>query len=167
MVATKRVLAPRIDVSPTSRSHDNRQPGDPFVPFLSHLTNDCRIADLDPSSCVPLHLVRRKSNNAIQKLRTIINGDSISPSTILPGTSGTPTSIAVPLTGELMYLMDEWIESNATAPDEVAYMKAQNTAWYGIVDGCQLHAAIMQLRTINPSKWGKFMWGVFVVQPTY
>lgn len=98
-----------------------------FHPVASNLAYGCSIANIVPSSFILHYLVRNKSNKAIPTPRAIINQESFSPFTTLRCMiSGTPISIVVTITGVLVYLLDEWIHSNATARNEAAHMKL----WY-------------------------------------
>ena len=103
MTRRKRVSAPhysdvssqKLDVSKESAS-DNQ----PFVAFLSHVTDGCTIQDIDPSSCIRLHISRPLSNNAGRMLKAIINDDcehahgfdNKKDTTLTGYVSGSPTS---------------------------------------------------------------------------
>ena len=85
----------------------------PFVPYLSHITDGCSIRYIDPTSCVPLHFSRGYSENAKKRLKVILNGGSTNGGNdgALTGmVSGPPTSIVVPLTGDLEVLLDSYLE---------------------------------------------------------
>lgn len=143
----------------------------PFVPFLHHITDGCNVKDIDPASCIPLYLSRPRSDNAVKKLKSVINGDAINEAvcdsnneTTLTGfVSGSPTSVVVPLNGDLLYLLDDYFASREISPEDAEVMKAEHSVWYGIVDGCQLYHAIMESRRNSPAKWKSFVWKVFVV----
>ena len=141
-----------------------------FVPFLSHLTDGASVKDLDPSSCLPLNLIRGRCDNAVFRLMSILNGDNANGSSevLLTGmVSGPPTSIVVPLVGELSYLVDEYISENFDCPNEAEQFKSKHQQWYGVVDGVQVHAAITKLRHKYPLKWGSVSWKVFCVRPGF
>ena len=74
-----------------------------FLPYLSYITDGCVILDIDPSACKPLHLLRFRIDNAVQKLKAILNGNfnhHFGGPNLTGMVSGAPTSIVVPLTGE-------------------------------------------------------------------
>ena len=78
--------------------------------------------------------------------------------------SGSPTSVVVPLKGDLLHLLDDYLLSLGMSPEEVALEKQAHEFWFGIIEGCQLHGAILQLIKEKPAKWGDFTWKVFVVR---
>lgn len=136
-----------------------------FSPYLSSVMECCFILDIDPSSCIPLKLLREIQDNAVQKLKVILTGQSQSPSALLSGfTSGSPTSIVVPLEGELENLLHAYWTSVLDTEEEVTNTILVHSKWYGIVDGNILHEAIMQLRSENPSQWSNFTWKVTVLR---
>ena len=165
----KRVLATRpaqTDLNKrTERFDDNGKPQD-FLPFLSPVTKGCYVHDVDPKSCIPLHLVRDDSRNAIERLKEILNGTSKCHHLLLSGMfSGTPTSIVVPLEGDLVTFLDEYLSDRFENPEDASAMKAKYPQWFGVVDGCQLRQALHELMDEFPDTWGKFMWKVIVVHP--
>ncbi len=138
-----------------------------FSPDLEALMENCFIADIDPSSCIPLCLVRAIQINAVQKLKALLTGKSKSSSVYLPGYfSGSPTVLVIPLENELRTLLEEYFSSVCETEDEVQATIAIHSKWYGIIDGCQLHQAIMELRDELPSQWIDFRWKVTVLQHT-
>lgn len=80
--------------------------------------------------------------------------------------SGSPTSIVVPLVVDLAYLLDEHMETICDSVDDAEAMKSRHNVWYGVLDGCQLHSAIMELIDEIPTKWRSFLWKVIIVRPT-
>ena len=79
--------------------------------------------------------------------------------------SGTTSSIVVPLKGELEYLAADYFQGQGYCDEDIAELKSEFDLWYGIVDGNQFHAAIMDLRKEDASRWEGFRWFVTVVQP--
>lgn len=144
-----------------------------FTAILSHITDGSTIQDVDPDSCISLYLSRPRWENAVRKLKAIINGqnltdtgyDNNSDSTLTGFVSGSPTSVVVPLVGNLAFLLDEHFESLGLGSEDVKAMKSKHEIWHGVVDGCQLHGAIMGSRRDMPAKWESFRWKVFVVKP--
>lgn len=78
----------------------------------------------------------------------------------------TTTSIAVPLTRDVMYLLKERFNWNAAAPEDAVDMIAQYITWYGIVDDCHIHTANIKLCTATESKYSTFMGHLSVAQET-
>ena len=137
------------------------------TPLLQHVTDGATIQDLNPDACIPLGLVRKIINNAVLKLRAVISGKSESRSNGLPGmVAGTPSCCVIPLVGEHEHLLDEWIDSRCKTAEEAKQYKELHPVWFGIVDGCQLHAAIQSEREGNESKWNNFKWRVLVLKPS-
>ena len=114
MKNTKRIVAPKRICSSEASTDALFTPTDsqPFVAFLSHVTEGCSVKDLNPSCCVPLYLARSHSYNAVRRLKTIINGDGLTEtaydkgnarheSTLTGFVSGSPTSVVVPLVDDL------------------------------------------------------------------
>lgn len=136
-----------------------------ILPFLSHVTAGCHVGDVTPSACIPLYLMRNKNSNAVATLKAIVNGDSHVHDRMLTGmVSGSPTSIIVPLQGELTSALDQYLEKQCDSIDDARAMKDRQDCWYGVVDGCQLHGAIMELMSELPSKWAAFKWKVIVLR---
>lgn len=122
--------------------------------------------DVDPKCCIPLQLVRVHSRNAIERLKAIITGNSKCQDLLLSGMfSGTPTSVVVPLEGDLITLLDEYLSKHFDNPDDAAAMKSKYPKWFGVIDGCQLRQAIHELMDEEPETWGSFKWKVIVVHP--
>lgn len=170
MGRAKRVSAPRPSTLPPNAygaSDSRTQPLEPILPFLSSVTAGCYVIDVDPDACIPLCLVRAQISNAVATLKSQINGDSISPDYLLTGmVSASPTCVVVPLEGELHYLLDDFLHAACESEEDVSVRKGRFPTWYGVIDGCQLHGAISQLRTELPGKWGSFLWKVIAVHPT-
>ena len=142
----------------------------PFVPFLSHLTQGCSVDDVNPSSCVPLFLSRGYSENAVQRLKMILNGDAKHSSSGIGLTgmiSGPPSSVAVPLVADLQYLVHNHLKKKYDNNEDIEEAKKEHNIWYGIIDGCHLNCAIVELKEDFPLKWGNFMWKIFVLKPGY
>jgi len=136
------------------------------TPILSNMMEGSEPKHIDPGSCIPLFLFRKKANNAIQKLKAIFTGKLASRSLALSGiVSGTTSSIVVPLKGELEYLAADYFQGQGYCDEDIAELKSEFDLWYGIVDGNQFHAAIMDLRKEDASRWEGFRWFVTVVQP--
>lgn len=111
----------------------------PFVPYLSHITNGASVRDIDPSSCFPLCLARGLSDNAIMRLMSILNGEGVEKCSkrLLTGmTSGPPTSIVVPIVGDLLYLVKEYAYKKYSTPAEAEEFLGKHDNWFGIIDGC-------------------------------
>ena len=66
----------------------------PMKTLLKHITDGSTIADLDPSSCLPLNLVRKNNENAIIKLMNIMTGEVCGNSYLNGFASGSTTSIS-------------------------------------------------------------------------
>ena len=141
---------------------------DKFVPFLHHITEGCSVLDINPASCVPLWLSRKRIENAIRRLITILGGSSNDNQSVFGLTgmvAGTPTSVVVPLVGELSYLVDEYLEELHGSKEDVECEKHAHEVWYGIIDGCHFHGALMKLREMSPARWESTKWKVFCVRP--
>ena len=126
-----------------------------FLPILGHVTDGCTVIDVDPSACIPLHLSRARSDNAIMRLMNIFNGSANEHQSDFGLTgmvSGAPTSVVVPLIGNLAYLLDEYLALQHENPEAVEHQKAKHTDWFGIIDGCQFRGALMELGSEEPSK---------------
>ena len=81
--------------------------------------------------------------------------------------AGTPTSIVVPLTGNLFYLVENHFSSIFEDPNDLLYQIVQHEIWYGVIDGNHFHAALMKLRIIVPQKWEFTPWKVIIVKSGY
>ncbi len=166
----KRVTAPLLgnvhlkanEAEFSTSIHENH----PVQPIMKEVIDRCEIKELDPSSCIPLHLFRGRSNNAVQKLKSIFKGKLNSSELSLPGlVSGTTTSVVVPLVSNLEYLIRESILREGHSEADVGEIKSRHDVWYGIIDGNQFHSAIMELREENPTKWDSYRWLVTIVLP--
>ena len=148
MVQRKRVTAVnRMGLSADAVIREQRDPNDneTLLPFLSHVTEGCYVADVSPSACIPLYLNRKQNRNAVATLKSIINGDCQAPDRLLCGmVSGSPTSVVVPLQGDLSYLFDDYMETQCDSVNDAHFMKSRHEVWYGVVDGCQLHGGIVE-----------------------
>ena len=101
----------------------------PLIPFLSHLTNGCSVQDLDTRCCIPLFLPRCLSENAVRKLKAIIDVMRViytaydsrnSVKSVLAGYfSGSPTSIVVPLIGNLAYLLEDYLKEQGCVDEDM------------------------------------------------
>ena len=80
----------------------------PVVPVLNHVTDGATILDVHPESCIPLFLSRKLSENAVLRLAAIIDG-TFDGSILTSIVSGAPTSILVPLVGELSHFLDAYL----------------------------------------------------------
>ena len=144
----------------------------PMVPLLNHLTDGATVIDVHPESCIPLFLNRELCENAVLRLAAIINGTSnnAKAGSLTSMVSGAPSSIVVPLTGELAFLVDEHIEKLSRTSDRqicTETFKARFDVWHGIVDGCQMHGAILHNMKEFPGKWGAFLWRVLLLRPVF
>ncbi len=135
-------------------------------PILKNVMDGCYTKELDPSCCIPLYLSRHRSRNAVRKLKAIFQGEFSESMESLSGLiSGTPTSVVVPLTKELDYLISDYFINQNYGEKDVEAIKRSEEVWYGVIDGCKFHCAIMELREEQPHQWGSFLWNVIVVQP--
>lgn len=156
----------------TSRSVSNEgtgigPPAKKFASYLSNLTSNCFLADIKPSSCVPLWLVRGRQANAVAKLKCTLTGRSKSPVEHLFGyVSASPSFIVIELKDELRDLLVSYWESARPDEEDVTQIIMGQPKWYGIVNGCQFHSAVSELQAEDPSEWGEFMWKVNVLQHT-
>lgn len=66
--------------------------------------------------------------------------------------SETPTSIVVPLEGELEKYLENYLSVNFDSTQEVSAIKAQHDRWFGVVDGCQLRQALNELMDAFPEE---------------
>lgn len=138
-----------------------------FVPFLSHITDGCNVMDLNPSSCIPLYLTRDHSPNAVMRLVAIITGDAHEAVGLSGMVSGTPTSVVVPLVGELEFIIEEYLSKKHKDPVDRAFVIKQHETWYGIIDGNHFYCALMEVRKKYPIKWSHVQWKVFCVRPVH
>lgn len=148
-------------ITGATQSNGTHSANKTISPYLASLTANCIILDLDPSCCIPLYLVRDILRNAVAKLKLSITGKSESTSMLLPGyVSASPTSMVIPLQDELEYLIKDYFMSICDSEEEAMELIRAHDKWYGIIDGCQLHAAIMELRDEIPDEWTEFRWKV-------
>ena len=167
MRSRNRITSPSRPSKKKKASRFNQSNEEPFSKILSVLMEKCSLADVDPLACVPLCLVRKIQANAVQKLKLILTGKSKNPSILLLGfMSGSPTSIVIPLVDELRYLLYEYWSSILESKEEVEERIKMHPTWYGVIDGCQLHAAIVELREEIPEVWSGFRWKVTVLRHT-
>lgn len=98
-------------------------------------------------------LVKFILRNAVIKLNTQLTGKSNSPTALLPGyVSGSPSSIVIQLKDELEPLLVEYWESKCDTTEEAEAVMRKHPKWFGVVDGCQLHLALMGLREESPEE---------------
>lgn len=139
-----------------------------FSPYLAHITQGSIVRDVDPSACIPLWLARGCDENAIERLINLLTGTSSQRQNApaLSGmVSGAPTCIIVPLIGELSYIVTEHLEELHGSSDDVESERNIHKEWFGVIDGCQFHGALMRLRVKFPSKWMSLEWKVICVRP--
>ncbi len=166
----KRITAPRPKKKVPARSCDSLNEdssyGDKAVkPIMKSVLDGCQHKEIDPSSCVPLYLFRKKSNNAVKKLKAIFEGNFSSSRLSLPGiVAGTSSSVVVPLIGDLEHLICDSFIAEGYEECDLKELKSQHDHWYGVIDGNQFLAAIMELRREIPEKWCPFRWNVTVIK---
>lgn len=163
---SKNIEAADAEVSP-KKIKTKQDAEEPFVPYLSHITEGSKIVDVDPTACIPLYLTRELSKNAVLRLMKILNGeetDKPSPFKLTGMVSGPPTSIVVPLVGDLRFLVEQHISRKYPDPEESALQLRKHTEWFGVIDGNQLLAALLELINDYPTKWGSVKWKVFCVR---
>ncbi len=171
-MVSKRVVAPKTGSrlskgnSPSSSATTQVAGSKAVKPILKEVIDQSYITELEPSSCIPLYLFRKRSNNAVKKLKAIFLGEHSITKLSLPGiVSGTPTSVVVPLTGELEHYIKDYFLAEGYSEEDVEEKRNEHEKWFGIIDGCQFYSAIMELRMEYPDKWMSFKWPVLVVQP--
>lgn len=167
MVQRKRISAckPPSDYEFSEQTGEkSTMSSEPIIPFLTEVTAGCTVFDADPFSCIPLYLVRQSNRNTIEILKSILDGRCRSPKFMLSGAvCASPSSIIVPLQGELEILLDKQLELICDTKEDVTIMKHKHTLWFGIIDGCQYHTAVTELMRDVPSKWGSYRWKVILV----
>lgn len=134
--------------------------------YLSHVTEGSSIISVEPRACIPLFLGREKSENAIERLKGILNGDLVESHKDVRLTgivSGTPTSVVVPLINSLYYIVDEHLESIYDCAEDVNRHKQEFSIWYGVIDGSHFLCALVELCAKNAAKWEGYKWRVFCV----
>ncbi len=177
MARTKRISAQR-DAAQTLSTSKQCAINAPVVPVLQHLTDGATVADVNPEACIPMYLVRDRSENANLRLSAIIDGSPDAPikAALTSIVAGAPTSVLVPLVGELTFVIDdhcvalqlkEQDKNASTTPVTISEIKSRFEVWYSIVDGCQLHGAIMYNRVHKPLRWGTIVWRVLLIYPGY
>lgn len=108
-----------VRTSPTKCTHNN------FVlPYLTHFTSACYVADVSPHQCIRLHLVRNESTIAVAKRKSLVNGDVLSSSFQISGMGSTSlTSVLVQLKEDLKLLLDTHVSSVAESINDATVMK--------------------------------------------
>lgn len=170
MAPTKRVTAPPSgfikDDEPIPSDWSAVDKGR-FEPYLCHVTDGCSVKDLDPSACVPMFLCRQRIENAILRLMSILNGDNNEDQVEFGLTgmvSGTPTSVVVPLIGDLHYIVDEYLSLMFDDSADARAHKKTHDIWYGVIDGNHFLLSLLALRDKDPGKWESVKWKVFCVR---
>lgn len=138
-----------------------------FVPFLSHITEGCTILDINPSCCIPMFLSRGKSENAVKRLAALLNGDGNENQKkygLTGMVSGTPTSVVVPLVGNLSFVLDNYLSDKYDDDEDITFHRNTHSEWYGIIDGSHYHCALMELCVKYPTRWNGVKWKVFCVR---
>ena len=109
--------------------------------------------------CVPLFLSRTLSLSGVQRLKAnIVNSWRESDGESSGIVSGTATVIIIPLQERDKDIVSGYVESR------MEYYKADEDAqqsssqWYGIVDGCHRHAALMEVLCEYKEDWKDFHW---------
>lgn len=133
-------------------------------PIMAELMDKSYIFDLDPRCCIPMYLSRRKSAIAVRKLKNIFTGKNSNTNALSGIISGSPTAVVVELTGDLNPLVSKYFIDAGYAPEDVIEKKSTYNNWYGVIDGCQFHGALMELAEDNPKEWLGYKWKVLVVQ---
>ncbi len=168
----KRVSAfpPKILKSGNSEgnSKSSMEPRTSLPVINTSVTTQQAIKSIDPSCCIPLFLVRNRINNAVKKLKAIFTGSASNYSGALCGfVSGKPTSVVVPLVGELESYIVKFLMSKGYAEKDADVLKKKRKVWYGVIDGCQVLEALLELKDEFPHDWGDFKWTVIVVMPNH
>lgn len=125
-----------------------------------------------PASCISLYLSRSRSENNVPRLKRNINVDHLNDrvhdgqkETTLTGfLSGSSDSVIVPLMGYLEYLVCEYLIKKGFSNEDVQINKATQSVWYGVIDGCQLRDALVELSVELLRKWVDLIWRVLVVR---
>ncbi len=165
----KRVTAPK----PRKKTLNNNfkdPPGSdsghrPIQPVMQSVLQNSETTEVEPSACLPLHLYRNRSNNAVKKLKASFTGKLTSNNASLPGiVAGTSTSIVVPLIDDLEHLIFDSLIKQGYSKENSELIRSKHERWFGIIDGNQFHAAIMELRDENPTIWGSYQWPVTIVR---
>ena len=150
----------------TSDATPNKGPsGNSVKVILNNVMKDCEMKDIKPCCCIPLYLLRGKSLPAVRKLVSIFEGKAAVNNSITGLFSGKPSSVVVPLVRELEKLVIDYFISEGFSEEDSIEIKSQHEVWYGIIDGCQFHAAVTELIKKSQNKWSTFMWKVIVVKP--
>ena len=147
--------ASRLIPSRTSGNVEDIQ-GHNILPYLSHVTKNCYIDDVDPNHCLPLHLIRGYNENAIARLISILSEREEMKTTLISGlVTGIPTSVVVPLVDEDEHLILKVMRASGLSDEQVQKRldDFRGECWYGIIDGYQFHAAIMKLSLHIPTEW--------------
>ena len=114
---------------------------------------------------MPKWLIRKRIENAVARIKCTLRGRS--KTALVSGfISGSPTSVVIPLVDELNVVLVEYWESVCETEEEAEEVIKSREKWFGIVDGCHLHAGIMELRDECPSEWKSFVWKVTVLRHT-
>lgn len=166
-MSSRRLNAPLPGSIPTHSRTKETARAEKYLPFLSEVTEGCTIAEIDPSACVPLFLVRGLCENAVRKLVAILNGDHVERAgemQLVGMVSGAPSSIVVPLVGKLEIYVDEYLSTQYASSEDVSVVKASHRTWFGVIDGCHLLIALHRLREAYPIKWKTFIWKVISVR---
>ena len=122
---------------------------------------------IDPTSCVPLTRIRNLSECGVKRLASMFDGEAPTIGMSKGHSSSGAMPVVVELKAEdkdivLRYFIDD---KNMNETVAVHRYNGKDT-WYGIVDGCHRHAALLSLMNSNPDKWGLYMWWITVVQKT-
>lgn len=136
--------------------------------LLSYITDGATVQELELSQCIPLYLYRKYSTNAVMRLISILSGEAakLGGNVQLTGlASGPPTSIVVPLVGDLHYIVNEHLEKTFPTEEEIQAQYSRHSNWFGIIDGCFFHAATSYLCEKEPGEWSSFRWKLYVVRP--
>lgn len=147
------------EASPTKHADNNG-----MLPFVTHVTSSCSVADLDPSHCVPRHLPRKEDPNTMAKLQKLINCKAIFSSFLISElVSASPTSVFLPRKEDLGLFLNSYLSSAAESSYDSAVLQRRVLLSYNVVDSCQLHETILQLVNEIWRKWGLFVWKVIVI----
>ena len=116
---------------------------------------------VNPRQCIPLCLVRKISVHGRNRLINSFLGRLSthhfnSPAGIVAGPS--PAQV-VPLTGALQPLLLDYFKSMDLDAAEVKSRSSQFDSWFGVIDGCHRHSAIIMLMNSDPA-WDGYQWQV-------
>lgn len=124
------------------------------------------VMHVSPKDCFPLTKIRSLCRSGIGRLKSIFTRANSKRNGVHIGfVAGSDVSIVIEMTAELRpFLLTYLMQDEGMTREDAEVHADSKDKWYGVVDGRQVHSALLELGDELPSQWEKFKWPVLVLK---